>query len=985
MKDFKDRNNKTVDEIKKEIEALGTYDIVSVNDLTEMGGVGFVLSHKKTKARLSVVVNDDDNKVFAIGFRTPPTNSKGIQHIVEHTVLCGSKKYPAKDPFIELAKGSLNTFLNAMTFSDKTVYPVASCNDKDLRNLMDVYLDAVFNPNIYERSEIFKQEGWHYEMADKDSDLTINGVVYNEMRGVYSSPDSVLANLVNTKMYPDSVYGVDSGGDPDIIPELSREEYLDYHKNYYHPSNSYIFLYGDIDIVEQLTYLDGEYLKNYDYLYVPSEIKLQENFDAPVKCVAGYSAAEGEELEKSSILSYNVVTGRSTDKDTALAMSLLQYILIDAPGAPLKKKIVDSGICSDVESQYDNTMLQPLFSIVARDAKTEDLDTFKDMIEQELQVYADGGLDKEAIEAALNKFEFRHKEAAFGRYPKGLTYGINDFEGWLYDDSLAQNTFEMQSSFDHLREGINTGYFEDLIKTYLINNNHKSFIAVEPVVGLNDKKDAELAEKLKAYKESLSEEEIDRIVSETEHLKAYQSEPSTQEELESIPLLSIDDINPYIKKTVNRETVISDANVIAHDIFTNGIAYLDFNFCLNDFEFEELGKLELINELLKYVDTDEHTYGDLRKQIDLKTGGITFSLGCMNRVDKSFYIYAKCQMKTFDGHVDDAVSLVKEIITTSHITDKKRIKDVLSEIKSSGKISLVEGGHLTARMRSGSYIDPVGRIMDSVDGVDFYRYINYLDTHFDEVYDELAKDLTRLYKKIFRKSSMIISYTSDKGDDQLVTPLKELYDCLSDEEFTDKCMEVPLEKKNEGFKTGSKVQYVALAGDYSKVGLKYNGCLNVLKVIMSYDYLWTNVRVLGGAYGAMCDFNRFGVSYFTSYRDPNLKATYDVYRNAAKYVEEFDCSDRDMTKYIIGTISNVDMPMTPSMVGAFSFSMYMSGITDEDRQNGRNQILSATAQDIRELAPYVKVLSESDAICTVGGEEKLNESRDIFKSIENFY
>lgn len=985
MKDFKDRNERTVDEIKEGINGLGSYDIVKVNDLNELNGVGFVLSHKKSKARLSVVINDDDNKVFAIGFRTPPTNSKGIQHIVEHTVLCGSKKYPPKDPFIELAKGSLNTFLNAMTFSDKTVYPIASCNDKDFRNLMDVYLDAVFNPNIYSREEIFKQEGWHYELADRDSDLIINGVVYNEMRGVYSSPDSVLADLVNKKMFPDSSYGVDSGGDPDIIPELSREEYLDYHKNYYHPSNSYIYLYGMLDIVEQLRYLDEQYLKDYDYLYVPSEIKLQESFDKPISFVGGYSAAEGDDLEKSSILSYNVVTGRSSDKVNALAMDILQYVLVNAPGAPLKKKIVDSGICSDVECQFDNSMLQPLFSIVARDAATKDLDTFKDIIEGELRGYVENGLDRESIEAALNRFEFRYKEAATGRYPKGLTYGIGDFEGWLYDDDKAQSTFEMQSVYDTLRKGLAEGFFEKQIEEKLLDNNHKSFVAVEPVVGLNDKKDAELAEKLKAYKESLTDEEMDALIADTKHLKDYQSEPSTQEELETIPLLSRNDINPQSKKTVNRETLVSGAKVIAHDIFTNGIAYVDFNFCLNDFEFEELGKLELLVELLKYVDTDKYSYGELRKKIDLKTGGIVFSLGCMNKKDGNFFTYVKCQLKTFDGQLDAGVELVKDIITTSHITDKKRIKEVISEIKSSGKISLVEGGHMTTRMRAASYIDPVGKIMDNVDGVDFYRYINYLDTHFDEEYDGLASDLSRLYKKIFRKSGIIISYTSDKGDDQLKEPIASLMSSLSDVAFEDKKMQVPLEKKNEGFKTGSKVQYVAIASDFTKHGLEYNGCLNVLRVIMSYDYLWTNVRVLGGAYGAMCDFNRFGISYFTSYRDPKLKETYEVYRKAAKYVEDFDCSERDMTKYIIGTISNVDMPLTPAMLGAFSFSMYMSGITDEERQKSREQILSATPADIRALAPYVQVLSESDAICTVGGEEKLNESRDIFKSIENFY
>ena len=617
MKEY-DINSEKIKNIKNDLEKLGTYTITQVNQLDEVNGTGFVLSHNKTKARVSVVVNDDDNKVFAIGFRTPPTNSKGIQHIVEHTVLCGSKKYPAKDPFVELAKGSLNTFLNAMTYGDKTVYPIASCNDKDFRNLMDVYLDAVFNPNIYSREEIFKQEGWHYELADKDSDIIINGVVYNEMRGVYSSPDSVLANVINQKLYPDTVYSVDSGGDPDVIPSLTREEYLDYHKNYYHPSNSYIYLYGNLNPAEQLEYIDKEYLADYDYLYVPSEIPLQKSFSEPVSYTTYYSVADEEELEKNSILSYNVVVGESKDKILTEAMNILQFILIDSPGAPLKKKIIDSGICSDVEAQYDSSMRQPMFTIVAREANAEDQDKFNSIIEEQLKSYVENGLDKLALEAALNNFEFRAKEASFGRFPKGLALGLDAFESWLYDDELVQDKFSVQNVYSYLRKGINEnllnpedktkGFFEELIERCILNNNHKAYITGVPSVGLNQKKDVELAQKMSQYKKTLSDTEIEKLIADTAHLKQYQTEPSTPEELATIPLLSIDDINKKVRPVVNTEEEVCGVKTIKHDIFTNGISYLDMYFRIDDLDFEDLSKAELLFELLKYVDTDEHTY-----------------------------------------------------------------------------------------------------------------------------------------------------------------------------------------------------------------------------------------------------------------------------------------------------------------------------------------------------------------------------------------
>ena len=993
MKEY-DINSEKIKNIKNDLEKLGTYTITQVNQLDEVNGTGFVLSHNKTKARVSVVVNDDDNKVFAIGFRTPPTNSKGIQHIVEHTVLCGSKKYPAKDPFVELAKGSLNTFLNAMTYGDKTVYPIASCNEKDFRNLMDVYLDAVFNPNIYSREEIFKQEGWHYELADKDSDIIINGVVYNEMRGVYSSPDSVLANVINQKLYPDTVYSVDSGGDPDVIPSLTREEYLDYHKNYYHPSNSYIYLYGNLNPAEQLEYIDKEYLADYDYLYVPSEIPLQKSFSEPVSYTTYYSVADEEELEKNSILSYNVVVGESKDKILTEAMNILQFILIDSPGAPLKKKIIDSGICSDVEAQYDSSMRQPMFTIVAREANAEDQDKFNSIIEEQLKSYVENGLDKLALEAALNNFEFRAKEASFGRFPKGLALGLDAFESWLYDDELVQDKFSVQNVYSYLRKGIienllnpedkTKGFFEELIERCILDNNHKAYITGVPSVGLNQKKDAELAQKMSQYKKTLSDTEIEKLIADTAHLKQYQTEPSTPQELATIPLLSIDDINKKVRPVVNTEEEVCGVKTIKHDIFTNGISYLDMYFRIDDLDFEDLSKAELLFELLKYVDTDEHTYNELSTLINLNTGGVVFTLGTMYREEGSF-TYALCKAKTFDNKVNDGIDLINEVITTSHITDKKRIREILSEIKAAGKNTLVEGGHVTARGRAGSYVMLTQKIMEALDGVDYYRFIDYVDKNLDDIYDELAQDLTRIYKKIFRKKSLIISYTSKNEVTALEEGLNRLLPRLSDDDVEDKQFNPVLEVKNEGFKTASKVQYVATAANFKKAGLEYTGALNVLQIIFSYDYLWINVRVKGGAYGAMCDFTRSGLAFMTSYRDPNLGETYQIYKNAADYVENFDCSDRDMVKYIIGTVAKMDAPLTPAMEGVFSFGCYISEITDEERQKSRDEVLSATQEKIRNLAPFVKVLSDSDVICAVGSEDKINESSELFKEITKLF
>ena len=964
----------------------GIYTVVKEESLPEVNGKGYILSHNKTKARICVIENDDDNKVFSIGFRTPPTNSKGIQHIVEHTVLCGSDKYPVKDPFVELAKGSLNTFLNAMTYPDKTVYPVASCNLKDFHNLMGVYLDAVFHPNIYKYEEIFKQEGWHYELEDKDAPLTINGVVYNEMRGVYSSPDSCLSRAVMSRLYPDSVYSLDSGGDPEDIPTLSREEYLDYHANYYHPSNSYIYLYGDKDFADELLDIDAEYLSGYDYLYVPSEIKPVQDFTQPVDAEDYYSLSDSESLDGNTFLTYNVVMKAAEDSRISLAMDILTYVLLEIPGAPLKEAIIDSGICQDVEGSFENELLDPCFSITARNSDREHKEKFNQIIEETLAKIAEEGINKKALMAAISHYEFKHKEANAGRFPKGLLLGLGALGDWLYDDNRALDIFSKNHLYTELKEQVETGYFENLIKTLILDNPHKAFVTFMPRYGLNKEKDDALAGKLSEYKKSLTDEELEKIIADTVHLKQYQEEPSTPEELMTLPLLELSDIGKEAKKYNNKEYDIDGIKLIHHDYFTNGISYVKLHFDVSDLTKDELSLAALISEIFEYVDTDNYKYSDLASEVDIVAGGTGYGLTSFRNDRSGDYITGfSVRFKCFDENVKDAFRLIEEIFFRSHLTDRKRLKEIIAETKAGMKAELLEAGHVTSAQRAQSYINVGAAKKDCVEGVEYYRFIDRLDKEFDDIYDNLAEDIMKVLRKLQRKACFIASVTSGKNPVAEMGESIKGFAALLNDDAVGEYQALLQEDKNEGFRASSQVQYVATAGNFRDAGFDYTGHLSVLQIIFSYDYLWINVRVQGGAYGAMCAFSRGGISYLTSYRDPKLKETYEIYKNAYKYVENFDVNDRDMLKYIIGTISKLDSPLAPSTLGDISFIAYLAGLTDEMAQKERDEVLSTTAADIRALAPLIKSITDSNTICVIGGEEAVSAQKAMFDKVVNLY
>ena len=969
------------------IETMEAYSLVEKRDLPEVKGTGYVLSHRKTKARVLVVVNDDNNKVFNIGFRTPPSDDTGVPHIMEHSVLCGSKNFPVKDPFVELCKGSLNTFLNAMTYSDKTVYPVASLNKKDFHNLMHVYLDAVFYPNIYERTEIMMQEGWHYELDEETGELKINGVVFNEMKGVYSNPEQQLYRIIEASLLPSTAYGYESGGDPVYIPELTQEDFIDFHKKYYHPSNSYIYLYGDMDAVAELEFIDREYLSKYEYVEINSALTTEPPFDKPHRICETYSLADADKEEDNTYIAYNVSVGDSLDKKLCTAFAVLEHALLTSPGAPLKTAIIDAGIGKDVFSSYDDGIKQPTFSIVAKNANKEDEAKFIKIIEDTLRDIVKSGINKKSLQASINYFEFKHKEGNFGRFPKGLMLGLNAFNTWLYDDSKALELFEMNSVFEELKIELDNGYFEELIKTYILDNSHKSYVILAPKKGLNDEREKEEKAKLSAYKDTLSAEELDEIVAKAKHLEEYQSEPSTAEELETIPLLEISDIEKKARILNNQFSEIEMVKIVSHDIFTNGISYIGLNFDITDIDCDKYPVVSLLTEIFKYVDTENYSYNELANEINIHTGGIGFTTAVTNcKKNGDYLVQFVVNTKQLDGKIDKAMSLVEEILFTSKLNDKKRLREIIAETRSGIKMDLVSSGHITAAGRAVSYISPMGAVKELLEGVEYYRYLAELDDNFDDRYEQLVEDLKDVLGQVLRRNSLVVNYTSDKKpEDMLKSSITSLSKKLSTRLEFENPKRPELLVLNEGFKTSSQVQYVATAGNFRDKGLEYNSALSVLQTIFSYDYLWLNVRVKGGAYGCMCAFARSGNGYFTSYRDPNLMETYDIFKKAAEYVRNFDADDRDMTKYIIGAISKLDAPLTPSAEGNYSYVAYLMGLTDEDLQRDRDGILNSDVKTIRELAPYIEAITEGGIICAIGGESKLDGAKDNFKEVVSVF
>ena len=967
------------------VEDLTSYEVIEKRKIEDIDSVTYLCRHKKTGARLALISNDDDNKVFYIGFRTTPKDSTGVAHILEHSVLCGSREFPIKDPFIELAKGSLNTFLNAMTYPDRTVYPVASCNDKDFQNLMHVYLDAVFYPNIYEKEAIFRQEGWHYELDGEDK-LSYNGVVYNEMKGAFSSPDSVLYREISSALYPHTTYAYESGGDPDVIPQLTYEQFLDFHRTYYHPSNSYIYLYGNMDMAEKLQFIDEHYLSSFDALKVESEVTAEEPFAQPVRRVREFPISEGESADENTYLAWCQSVGNNLDRELYVAFQILDFVLCTVPGAPLKKALIDKGIGKDVFSIYDNDLKQPYFGVAAKGTSLAREEEFKATIRETLAGIVEKGFDKKALLAAINHFEFRYREADFGSFPKGLMYGLQALGSWVYDDSKPFIHIEANETYAKLRAKVEEGYFEQLVKEYLLENSHAAMVILQPKEGLAVEQEEKLAGKLADIRKGLSEEEVTGIHGIMDALNAFREDEDQPENLAKIPLLKREDMKREAAPLVNEEMVLAGSRALYHDVFTNGIGYLRLMFQVKEVPAEYFPYIGILQNVFCHVDTAHYSYAELSNEINLATGDLTVGgIGYANVEDPGKYTFflEVCTKALYDN-LPKALELMEELMLTSDFTDKKRLKEILAENNSRYQEYMLESGHSVAVGRALSYGDEKGAVNDMLTGVGQYRLASGLEKDFEAKGDSLSGRLETLCKMIFRPENLIVDFTGDRKAFESLEPsigaLKEkLFTC----EVEKGTYKPEVSRKNEGFMTPGQVQYVCRAGNFLKKGLPYRGALKVLSVMMGYEYLWTNIRVKGGAYGCMCGFARTGDCYFVSYRDPNLGQTIDVYEEAADFIEGYNADERTMTQYIIGTFSQLDMPLTAAGKGRRSRDAYMSGLTFDMIQKEREEVIAATPDDIRGLAEYIRAFMRDDFLCVVGSEQKIRAEADKFMKIEN--
>jgi presequence protease len=962
------------------------FKLIEERFIKEIDARGTLYIHEKSGARLFHIENDDDNKVFSISFKTPPIDNTGLTHILEHSVLSGSRKFPTKEPFVDLAKGSLNTFLNALTFKDKTMYPVASKNEKDFYNLIDVYMDAVFYPKIYETPEIFMQEGWHYDISSREESITYKGVVYNEMLGAFSSPEEILFSRIMGTLYPDTSYGFEAGGNPDFMTELTYEKFLGYHKKYYHPSNSYIYLYGNGDINEQLKFLDEKYLCDFDRASIDSELKSQMKFTETIERTFTYPVSSVEEEEDSTYLSLNYVTGIASDVELSIGFDILEYILLETPASPLKKALIDAEIGKDVMGNFDEGLLQPMFNIVLKDSNPEEKKSFIKIVQKTLRSLVSNKIDKKLIEASINSLEFKFREANGEDTPKGLLFGIRCMDSWLYSENPFTH-LEYESALNSIKEKSMHHYFEALIEKYLLNNTHSSIVVLEPKYGLAEERTLAVNDKLKTLKDSLSTAELDKLIDDNKRLLERQITPDSSDNLEKIPLIALEDISKVASMPPIEVRVEKGTKILYHNLYTNKIIYFDLLFDTSCVEQELLPYIGLLSDVLGMVSTKKHSYEELSNEIDIHTGGIGFNIEVYEEVDSSKY-HPKfiIETKALNNKLSDLVDLINEILNNSKFNNKKRLLEILRETKADIEVELIEDGHSVAVKRLCSYFSNYASYVELLTGISYYNFISDLEIDYDNKYHEIVKNLEKVSKKIFNKANLIVSLVCGDSDYE---HFKKTYPQFVDKISNHKSLPVDYKfqyfQKNEGIINSANVQFVAKGYNYRELGYSYSGYLQVLKNILSLDYLWNRVRVQGGAYGAFSRFEMSGNSYFVSYRDPNLENTLKVYDGIKSYISNFEISVREMTKYIIGTISSFDQPLTPSQAGQRADEMYFRNITAADMQRERDEVLNTNIQEIRKLAQMIDDVLRQNYLCVIGNEGVIRENAERFDRVYNVF
>ena len=966
----------------------------------EVKSVAHMFLHEQSGAPLLYLVSEDDNKVFCITFRTPPTDCTGIAHIMEHSVLAGSERFPTKEPFVDLLKGSLQTFLNAFTADDRTMYPVASRNDKDFRNLMTVYLDAVFFPKVRTVPEILMQEGWHYEV-DEEGNLTYNGIVYSEMKGVYSSPQSVLYRTIQQAMYPDSTYVHDSGGNPDYIPDLTQEQFVAFHEKYYHPSNSLIYLYGNGNIEEHLAFLHDEFLSKF-YAHrvrsgnsgegesgaaAPESVNVipQPPFAEPKDVTAEYSVDPDESTEGKTFLSKAYLLPTDLENvERSYGLDLLTYILVGSEAGPLRRALMDAGIGLDVDASFDSSVLQPCFIVTVHNSDPEKKELFLEVLNTTLRKLVSEGIDRKIIEGAINRTEFTLREFQISGFPKGLVLKLQMLETWAYGgDPLSHLRFE--SILSNVRAEVPNNFFENLIEKYLLNNTSRGFIMLKPRQGLEKESTERLNARLAEIKASLSPEQLDAIRRQKEALLQRQAAPDDPADVAKIPQLALSDVDrqaediPFTKHQFRMPVV----NV---EVETNGIVYITVLFELEPWQ-QSPAMLSFLSSVLGRLDTENYTYADLNSEIDLHTGGIGtgLSVSSLYRESKKFNLHFVARVKTTIPKLEKGLELVHEILTKTKFDDLDRLKEIVQEHRSGLEQSLMSSGHRFAQTRSASYFSPRERYREETGGIEHYRFLVHLEKNFDTMGEGFAKTLTE-YKKLFTQANGRMFVTLPKDNFATIKPVlqdfeSKLLAAPPAESGVGKAQATTLIQANEAVVIPSRVQYVVKSANFRDLGFEHSGQMLVLMNILRTGYLWNNIRVQGGAYGGGFSADMNGVFSLWSFRDPNLRRTVEVYAGVAEHLETLNLTDEELAKALIATIGSLDKPMTPSEKGGRVIGMLLSGLTQEDIQRERDEVLATTLADLRGFAKMFQDGMAQNNITVFGNETKLNEESDLFKTV----
>ncbi|MFQ5716917.1 MAG: insulinase family protein, partial [Nitrospinales bacterium] len=927
------------------------FKLVRRETIPELNSLALQFEHEATGAELLALENDDDNKVFSVTFRTPPSSDNGVAHILEHSVLCGSRKYPVKEPFIEMVKGSLKTFINAFTFPDKTMYPVASRNIKDLYNLMNVYLDAVFFPKI--TRETFMQEGWRHEM--ERGKIVYKGVVFNEMKGAFSDPESLLHRRLAHSLFPDTIYGFESGGDPESIPNLTFEEFRKFHRNYYHPSNSRLFLYGDGPIPDYLKFLHESYLKDFSRQEVNSSVAFQEKFKNPKREEIVYPISSEESPAKKTYVTAGFVLDKASNPEHCLAFNILGYLLLGTPASPLRKALIDSGLGSEViGGGFDDHRAETLFTVGLKGAEAKDEGKIVDLVFSTLKNLAANGIETDMVDSALNTVEFRLREANFGGFPKGIVYNIQALGSWLYGaDPLMHLKYE--DLMRKIREESRERYFEKLIQRYLLDNPHRSVVVAIPKPGFAEKQEARTRSKLDEFKASLKPGEMDALAEKTQALQKLQNAPDNPEALASLPKLSLDDLNRNAPRFPLEIKNKCSPEILFHDLFSNKIGYVQIGFNTEAVPRDKIPYLSLLGDMILEMGTRKHSYVEIFQMLGIHTGGIRAShfSSAFFPDPKRVLSYLFFNGKAVLDKLDKLFEIYAELLGGYNFDNPKRLVEIIRSAKADMEASIIPSGNHYVLSRLQSYHSRIGQYEEVAGGLTYFNFLEQLLERAEKNPEETADQFKQVAGLVFTRENMLANITAEEADySKFQAKVGSLAEIFPSQTQNPARLEFEPPRTNEAFLTASAVQYVGTGANLYSMGFGYTGHFNVLKSVLNTGFLWEKVRMRGGAYGCSASFDVASGDFgLVSYRDPNLTETLDIYNEIPSFIANLELSEEELAKFIIGCVGQLDPPLSPDRKGAVSMAQHLTGLTYETKQRWREELLSTRLKDLKALAP----------------------------------